>query len=280
MTHPLLLPIGDFAVATSLPPQTLRYYHSKRILVPAEVDEETGYRAYAFHQVNQALLIVALRGAGVRIRDIRAVLGAPDLLPGLITEHRAFLQDQRTREDAALAQATQLAAGWPTAEDRDRVAATVVVRRVPGEAVGADGAVLPERVRAAADALQRDVADAGIETTGRAWCRYALETSEDRSKVTTRKGADWMVAIDLRSPGDGSLPLPANTEIRDVPHQRERIVRLSATPTMVALAAALDYLTGISVEENLIPDLAHPRYILHEDHVEIAVAVEAPSKGE
>lgn len=57
-----------------------------------------------------------------------------------------------------------------------------MTRRVPGEAVGPDGTVLPEQVRAAADTLQRELTDAGITTTGPPWCQYALTNAEDKTR--------------------------------------------------------------------------------------------------
>ena len=274
MTQKLLLSIGDFAVAASLSPQTLRYYHSEGLLVPGEVDEDTGYRAYTFDQVHQALLIVTLRRAAVSIRDIRALLDAPDRLPGLLAEHRTVLERRRSQEDAAMAQAARLAAGWPTAGERDRARVTAVTRRVPGEAVGPDGVVLPEGVRAAAHALQRELADAGVRTSGPVWCEYALDRPEDKAKLMTPQGPDWTVAVDLHALETRSVPLPADADLRVCPGRRERVVVLPAPPTMVSFAAALDYLTKTSLEQNLIPDLGRPRYLLSPDHVELALTVE------
>ena len=274
MTRQLLLPIGDFALATSLPAQTLRYYHSEGLLVPAEVDEDSGYRAYTFDQVHQALLVVALRRAAVSIRDIRALLDGPDLLPGLLTEHRTVLERRRSQEDAAMAQAEQLAAGWPTAEERDRATVTAVTRRVPGGAVGPDGMVLPQHVRPAAESLQRELLDAGVRTNGPAWCQYALDSPEDKAKMMTPQGPDWTVAVDLRDPDDEPVPLPADAELHNCPGRRERVVLLPATPTMITLAAALDHLTKTSLEQDLVPDLGRPRYLLGADHVELALTVE------
>lgn len=279
MTQQPLLPIGDFSQATSLSPQTLRYYHSEGLLVPAEVDENTGYRVYTFDQVHQALLIVALRHAAVSIRDIRELLDTPDLLPRVLAEHRMVLQRRRSQEDTAMAQAEQLAEGWPTAEDRDRAAVTAVTRRVSGDVVGPDGVVLPEQVRATADALQGELAAAGIKTSGPAWCQYALDTREDKAKVMTPQGADWTVAVDLRESEDGPVPLPVDAELQDCPGRRERVVLLPATPTTVTLATALDYLATTSLEQNLIPDLGRPRYLLGPDHVELALTVEPYSEG-
>ncbi|WP_045558181.1 MerR family DNA-binding transcriptional regulator [Streptomyces sp. FxanaA7] len=58
-----MLSIGDFSEMCNLPPQTLRYYHSEGLLVPADVDERTGYRSYTFTQVEQAMLVTVLRGS-------------------------------------------------------------------------------------------------------------------------------------------------------------------------------------------------------------------------
>ncbi|MET7645397.1 MerR family DNA-binding transcriptional regulator [Streptomyces sp. NPDC005426] len=41
-----MLSISDFSEMCDLPPQTLRYYHAAGLLVPADVDERTGYRSY------------------------------------------------------------------------------------------------------------------------------------------------------------------------------------------------------------------------------------------
>lgn len=41
---PDLLPIGTFAKLSNLSIKQLRYYHEQRLLIPAEVDESTGYR--------------------------------------------------------------------------------------------------------------------------------------------------------------------------------------------------------------------------------------------
>ncbi|AWF96955.1 MerR family transcriptional regulator [Clavibacter michiganensis] len=275
MTHGSLLPIGEFSLATSFPAPTLRHYHSESLLVPAEVDQDTGYRAYAFPQVHRALLITALRGAGIGLRDIRDVLDAPDLLPELLTRHHAALRARRLEEDAALAQSAQLAAGWPDAGGRDADPATSVTRRVPGEPVGDDGVVLPPRVRDAARALRRELVDAGVGTRAHPWCRYALATAADRARVMAPEGPDWVVGVDLAGSWPGEASLPADTETEDRPGRRERVVVIPGAPTMVVLAAALHHLTTTSLELGLTADLGDPRYVLTPDHVELALTVTA-----
>ena len=43
---PACLTIGDFSRATHLSVKTLRHYHRIRLLEPADIDPDTGYRRY------------------------------------------------------------------------------------------------------------------------------------------------------------------------------------------------------------------------------------------
>lgn len=275
MNHKPLLSIGDFAVTTTLSAQTLRYYHSEGLLVPVEVDERTGYRGYTFEQVHRALLIVALRGAGVSIRGVRAVLDTPDLLPEVLREHQLVLDRRRSQENDAMVQARRLAEGWPTADERRKPATTAVGRRVPGEAVDAGGAVVPPRVRAAAVALHRELVDAGVGISGPAWCQYALDTAQDKAKVLSPEGPDWTVAVDLQASKGALQPLPAGSGLLDCPSRRELVVHLAGAPTMVVFAAALEHLSRTSLEKGLVPDLGRPRYVLEGEHVRLALSVDS-----
>lgn len=75
----VLLSIGDFAKMTYLSIKSLRRYHDARLLVPADVDPETGYRRYSPRQVPAGQVIRRLRDLGMPLEEIKAVLGAPDL---------------------------------------------------------------------------------------------------------------------------------------------------------------------------------------------------------
>ena len=48
-----MLSISEFSEMCNLSPQTLRFYHSEGLLVPADVNEQTGYRSYMFDQVER-----------------------------------------------------------------------------------------------------------------------------------------------------------------------------------------------------------------------------------
>ena len=38
--------IGEFSMMSGIPVRTLRFYHEERLLIPAAVDRQTGYRSY------------------------------------------------------------------------------------------------------------------------------------------------------------------------------------------------------------------------------------------
>nr|WP_281728277.1 MerR family transcriptional regulator [Cellulomonas denverensis] len=56
----------------------LRHYAARGLLVPAEVDDATGYRFYRPGQLAEARQVTALRDAGFGIEDIAAVLAVRD----------------------------------------------------------------------------------------------------------------------------------------------------------------------------------------------------------
>ena len=71
-----LVSIGEFARRSRLSPKALCLYDELGLLVPAEVDAETGYRWYADTQLEQARVVAMLRRIRVplaRIRDMLAV---------------------------------------------------------------------------------------------------------------------------------------------------------------------------------------------------------------
>jgi DNA-binding transcriptional MerR regulator len=74
MTGDELMTIGRFARISGLSVHTLRHYDDVGVLVPAEVDAESGYRRYRRDQVHQARLIQALRWIDLPVEEIRTAL--------------------------------------------------------------------------------------------------------------------------------------------------------------------------------------------------------------
>jgi DNA-binding transcriptional MerR regulator len=99
------LPIGDFARATHLSVKTLRYYHHVGVLLPADIDPNTGYRRYETDQIPIAQIIRRFRRLEMPIEDIRAVLAAPDIATRneVIAAHLSRLEAtlQRTQQATA-----------------------------------------------------------------------------------------------------------------------------------------------------------------------------------
>lgn len=115
-----MLSIGEFAGLTGLSVKALRHYDEKDILVPAEVDEHSGYRRYGEEQVRDGVVIRALRDASV---PLPAVTTESRAALDTLAAHRTAVLDQRARDDAAFADAeTALRAGVSQFEclDTDR----------------------------------------------------------------------------------------------------------------------------------------------------------------
>jgi DNA-binding transcriptional MerR regulator len=74
-----LMSIGAFAQMTRLSPKALRLYDELGLLVPARVDESSGYRFYDPGQLERARLVATLRRVGMSLAEIKALL---ELEPG------------------------------------------------------------------------------------------------------------------------------------------------------------------------------------------------------
>lgn len=70
-TDSLLYRIGMFAQMNHISVKTLRFYEEQRLLQPAFVDEENGYRYYTMDQMAILHQIMALKQAGFTLEDIR-----------------------------------------------------------------------------------------------------------------------------------------------------------------------------------------------------------------
>jgi DNA-binding transcriptional MerR regulator len=71
-----LLTIGAFAARSRLSAKALRLYDRLGLLVPAQVDEASGYRYYRAGQVEQARLVALLRQLDMPLARIAEIVGA------------------------------------------------------------------------------------------------------------------------------------------------------------------------------------------------------------
>lgn len=161
------LPIGAFSRASSISVRTLRNYHESGLLVPASVDDRTGYRCYTVDQLADALVIVRLRALDVPLADVHRVLAArdPEVTDAILREHQQRMQarldevERIVRElqfglpetstpvhvvDSApllvveIHRATPSADLWPWIEEAaDRLGRLAGEHRIPTEPIGA-----------------------------------------------------------------------------------------------------------------------------------------------
>jgi DNA-binding transcriptional MerR regulator len=73
-----LMPIGRFSRLTGVGVKALRHYDEVGLLVPAAVDDETGYRFYSADQVDRAEAIRLLRRLDMPLDEIRSTLASED----------------------------------------------------------------------------------------------------------------------------------------------------------------------------------------------------------
>lgn len=66
--------IGEFSYLCSMSIKTLRYYDKIGVLIPASVDELTGYRYYDIDQLEQAQKIKSLQEASFTLEEIKSIL--------------------------------------------------------------------------------------------------------------------------------------------------------------------------------------------------------------
>lgn len=97
-----MMSIGAFACSSGLSVKALRFYDERGLLLPEEVDPDTGYRSYAASQLRQARTIRVLRAAGMPLESVGQALAEPDRLPELLSAHRARLAEERQLQDRAL----------------------------------------------------------------------------------------------------------------------------------------------------------------------------------
>ena len=66
--------IGAFSQISKTPVKTLRYYEKEQLLLPAFVDQTTGYRYYETRQLLDLANIITYRQIGMSILDIKDIL--------------------------------------------------------------------------------------------------------------------------------------------------------------------------------------------------------------
>jgi DNA-binding transcriptional MerR regulator len=127
-----VLTIGEFSRITHLSVRTLRRYHEADLLLPAAVDQSTGYRHYAVEQIPSAQVIHRLRQLDVPLSEIHDILLSPDpsTRAAIVAEHVGRLESELERKRAAVVALRRLLSPQPAPVD-------VALRAVPPMKVAA-----------------------------------------------------------------------------------------------------------------------------------------------
>lgn len=89
--------IGDLSQIAGVTPRMLRHYHDLGILIPADVDASTGYRRYDESQLADLLQLLALKGLGFALTDVKRVTDggiSPQELRGMLLLRRTELESE------------------------------------------------------------------------------------------------------------------------------------------------------------------------------------------
>lgn len=182
---PSSLTIGDFSRATHLTVKTLRHYHRIRLLEPADIDPDTGYRRYTTEQIPAAQVIRRFRDLNMPLEQIHAVLQAPDLRARnqLISAHLASLEQGLARTQDAVASLRDLLADpsavAPVSQRRVEAAVTAAITAVVSTAD-----LLPWYLGALGE-LYATLEARGVSVSGPAGGIYASELfSAERGEAT------------------------------------------------------------------------------------------------
>lgn len=97
--------IGDFSKLTSVSVKMLRHYNDIGLLLPAQVDESTGYRFYTADQLPRLNRIIALKELGFSLEQVKTLLDQPlsaEQLQGMLLLRRAQITEQLRADERRL----------------------------------------------------------------------------------------------------------------------------------------------------------------------------------
>ncbi|MFD4029153.1 MerR family transcriptional regulator [Streptomyces sp. NPDC058637] len=271
-----MLSISDFSEMCDLPPQTLRYYHAEGLLVPAEVDERTGYRSYAFGQVERAMLITVLRGTGMSVTLVRRALDQPGRAPILLRQHVTEVRQQRRVQDEAIRDARELLTSPPEAVLRHVDEMTVASKRVPCPPAGRDPYdwnAADAAVTAAVQDVVRTVESYGAVVAGTPWRTLAAGTPEQKSRILAGEGPQWLVKVPVAADEEVVLAsLPADIEVETFESRDELSIFMPGRSSMAKHGTALSRLLTHPLDAAYV-DTSRMRHLLHDDGIETATAI-------
>ena len=267
-----MLSIREFSEMCHLSPQALRFYHAEGLLVPAGVDERTGYRSYAFEQVEQAMLITLLRDTGMSVKLVRQALDEPDQVLALLDRHSDEVHRQRAAQDEALQAARSVFEARPEPRVRHLSAMTVVAKLVQSTPPGRNAQEWDEAedtITATTILLVDAVRKAGVTCLGEPWRVPALDAQEQGG------GPFWMVKVPVTAPADALAALPGDLVVQEQDARDEMSIFMPGRNTMAKYCTViLRLLDAGPFDDGRFVNLARLRQEIHDDGVLSSAPIE------
>ncbi|XVQ11500.1 MerR family transcriptional regulator [Spirillospora sp. CA-255316] len=270
-----MLSISEFSEMCHLTPQTLRFYHSEGLLVPAGVDERSGYRSYTFDQVEQAMLITVLRGTGMSVKLVRRALDEPDAAPALLRQHIAEVERRRRAQDEAISDAREFLASWPEVRLRHAPEMTVVSKLAPSTPAGGDQYDWDQAeatVIATVQAVVKAVESCGAVVAGPAWRTWAIETPEQKRRSLTVEGPHWLVKVPITADEETLAALPGDLDVQAFEAREELSIFIPGKSSMAKYGTAISRLFSHPLDDAYI-DISRMRHLMHDDGIETTAPI-------
>ncbi|MCP2261173.1 DNA-binding transcriptional regulator, MerR family [Streptoalloteichus tenebrarius] len=251
-----LIGIGDLAARTGLSHKALRLYGARGLLVPAHVDPRGGARYYGPEQVERARRIALLRGIGMPLSEIGAVLALDGAeADEAVSAYWRRVEAEHSARSALVPYVRRVLSGQ---EDDTHV---VRQRDVPEQKVAhvqrhVSADELPAFLREATEELFTHLTAAGARLSGPVFAIYHGTVSEDSPAL-----------VEVCAPTGDAVTPAGRVGVRFEPGHREAYVELtrsqagypavvSAFDTVAAWLARHDLRPSASAREIYYPDWA------------------------
>lgn len=124
--------IGEFSQLGAISIRMLRHYDEIGVLAPAQVDPVTGYRSYSIAQLRDLNRVVALRGLGFSLAEVRQLLAGITAaeMRGMLLLRQTELARRLAADRSSLA---SVEARLRAIEREDDMADDIVVKTAPTE---------------------------------------------------------------------------------------------------------------------------------------------------
>ena len=171
--------IGEFARRCRLPVSTLRYYADVGLLLPAEVNPDSGYRRYRPDQIDQAVLLSRLRAIGVSLAAMEKILAGGAGAADALLEERQRLQREVLVRQRALTEIDELIGERSAPSLHQPVLLDVPAEPMAALPIRSDPSELTGAITRGIVRLRRHLRDRGVAWQPPFGAKFPLDVEEE-----------------------------------------------------------------------------------------------------